>query len=166
MFTRTILGFLVTALVTLQPTTSQSISPPHIPTVGYCQLLANMDDYDGKQIRITAEYNSGFEHSVFSDHSCVESFDPKRLIWVDFDESLSSNTRPNTLAKFQAAQYRPETNKRGVITDQRKNWYVELTIVGILYKSKDPGFGFGHTNAYPQKLVVSKIERVGKLKKL
>ncbi len=142
------------------------ISRVPIPTVGYCQLLANMDDYDGKQIRITAEYNSGFEHSVLSDHSCVKSFDPKRLIWIDFDDSLSTNTRANTLAKFQAAQYRPKTNNRGVITDQWKNWYVELTTVGIFYKSKDPSFGFGHTNAYPQKLVVFRIERVGKLKKL
>ena len=39
-------------------------------------------------------------------------------------------------------------------------------VVGIFHKATDTKFGFGHTNAFPFMITVSKIERVGALKKL
>ena len=150
---------------------AQSTSESKIPTVAYCDLLGKPDDYDGKIIRIRAEYNSGFEHSVFSDSACVKAWDAKKLIWVEFDESVNVNTRPKTLKKFEAARFHQPVNDKGEIDvekwqkEQWLNWYVELMVVGEFRKSKDPDFGFGHMNAYPYKIVVSKIEDVGVLKK-
>ena len=165
MFTRAIL-LLAASLSAFTAVNAQSASASEILTVSYCNLFTKADAYDGKQIRLSAEYNSGFEHSVVSDQKCVERFDPKQLIWVGFADSVDVKTKPGILAKFKEALYRPKTNKRGEITDQWKNWYVELTIVGMFHKSKDPSFGFGHTNAYPLMIVVSKIEKVGKSKQL
>lgn len=157
---------ILATLIGFTAVNAQSASTSEIITVSYCNLLSKADDYDGKQIRISAEYNSGWEHSVVADQTCVERFDPKQLIWVEFADSVDVKTKPRILAKFRAAQYRPKTDKRGQITDLSKNWYVELTIVGMFHKAKNPGFAFGHTNAYPLMIVVSKIERVGKFRKL
>ena len=54
---------LLLALTSFVDANAQSASAPQIPTVAYCELLSKPDDYDGKRIRIRAEYNSGFEHS-------------------------------------------------------------------------------------------------------
>jgi hypothetical protein len=150
---------------------AQSTSASKIPTVAYCDLLRNPDDYDGKKIRIRAEYNSGFEHSVFSDTACVKAWDTKRLVWVEFDEPVNANTKPKILKRFKDARFHEPINDRGEVDvekwqrEQWLNWYVDLTVIGEFRKSKDPDLGFGHTNAYPYTLLVSKIEGVGVLKK-
>jgi hypothetical protein len=160
---------LLLALTSFVDANAQSAPEPQIPTVAYCDLLSRPSDYDGKRIRIRAEYNSGFEHSVFSDSACVKAWDTKKLVWVEFDESVNTNTKPKILKRFREARFHQPVNERGEIDvekwqkEQWLNWYVELTVVGEFRKSKDPDFGFGHTNAYPFKLVVSKIENVGAL---
>jgi hypothetical protein len=162
---------LLLALASFVDTNAQSASAPEIPTVAYCDLLSKPDAYDGKQIRIRSEYNSGFEHSVFSDSACVKAWDTRKLIWVEFDESVNTNTKPKILKRFREARFHQPVDEKGELDvekwqkEQRLNWYVELTVIGEFRKSKDPNFGFGHTNAYPFKLVVSNIEDVGALKK-
>lgn len=144
---------------------AQSNTPSHTPTVRYCDLLSKPDAYDGRQIRLRAEYDSGFEHSVFADSRCVKVWDANRLIWAEFDDAAFSNTDVGTMTRFEQARYRPETDKDGRITDRWRSWRVKLTVVGVFRTSKHASFGFGHTNAYPFMIVVSKIERVGSLKK-
>jgi len=159
------------ALTSFVDVDTQSASAREIPTVAYCDLLSKPDAYDGKRIKIRAEYNSGFEHSVFSDSACVKAWDTRRLLWVEFDESVNTNTKPKILKKFRKARFHQAVNDKGELDiekwqkEQWLNWYVQLTVIGEFRVSKDSNFGFGHTNAYPFKLVVSKIEDVGALKK-
>jgi len=146
--------------------TSNAQSKWQVLVVRYCDLVANPDGYDGKQIRLRAEYDSGSEHSVFADDHCVKSWDAQKLVWVEFDSALASNTKAPTMARFEKARCRPETDRDGRIMDNSQSWRVELTVVGLFRKSKDPNFGFGHTNSYPFMITVSKVERVGTLTKL
>jgi hypothetical protein len=146
--------------------TSNARTPSQIQTVRYCDLIAKPDGFDGKLIRLRAEYDSGWEHSVFADDQYVKTWDTKKLVWVEFDSALASNTEPTILARFEKATWRPETDRDGRITDKSRSWRAELTVVGVFRKSNDPSFGFGHTNAYPFMIAVSKVERVGTLKKL
>jgi hypothetical protein len=108
---------------------------------------------------------------VFSDSACVKAWDTKKLIWVEFDKTVSTNTKPKILKRFKEARFHQPVNEKGELDVEKwqkerwQNWYVELTVVGEFRKSKDPDFGFGHTNAYRFKVVVSKIEEVGALTK-
>jgi hypothetical protein len=138
----------------------------YIQTVHYCDLIANPDGYDGKQVRLRAEYDSGWEHSVFADDHCVKVWDTKKLVWVDFDSALASNTEPPIMTRFEKATWRPETDRDGRITDRSRSWRVNLTVVGVFRKATDTEIGFGHRNAFPFMITISKIERVGALKKL
>ena len=82
--------------------TSNAQSKSQVLVVRYCDLVANPDGYDGKQIRLRAEYDSGSEHSVFADDHCVKSWDAQKLVWVEFDSALASNTKAPTMARFEA----------------------------------------------------------------
>ena len=90
-----------------------------IPVVHYCELVAKPDAYDGKQIRLRAEYDSGWEHSVFADDRCVKIWDPKKLVWVEFDDAVALNTKPALMERFEKSRWRPETDRDGRITDNR-----------------------------------------------
>lgn len=147
-------------------TNAQGSRASQIPTVPYCELITSPDTYDGKQIRLRAEYDSGFEHSVFADSRCVKVWDAKKLVWVKFDDHVDSNTNQAIATRFNNVQWRPETDRDGRIIDMSRSWRVNLSVVGVFRRSKDPNFGFGHNIVYPFMIVVSKIERVGKLKKL
>ncbi len=98
---------LLLALTSFVDANAQSASAPQIPTVAYCDLLSKPDEYDGKRIRIRAEYNSGFEHSLFSDSACVNTWDTKKLVWVEFDESVNTNTKPKILKRFRGGEIPP-----------------------------------------------------------
>jgi hypothetical protein len=50
--------------------------PPEIPTVGLCSLLAKPKDYDGKRVRVRAEYHAGFEYSYLDDTSYRRGLGP------------------------------------------------------------------------------------------
>ena len=145
---------------------SDAQTSSQIQTVGYCDLIAKPDRFDGKLIRLRAEYDSGWEHSVLADDKCVKTWDAKKLVWVEFERAMASNTKPAIMAQFEKSTWRPETDRDERIIDKSRSWRVKLTVVGVFRKSKDPEFGFGHTNAYPFIIAVSKVERVGTLKKL
>src|SRR5262245_16601493 len=84
----------------------QSASPV---AVRYCDLISNPDAYDGKEVRLRAEYRSGFEMSYFADAKCVKRWDPKKLVWVEFDDVAISQNDPDIVKRFQNVLYRPET---------------------------------------------------------
>jgi len=157
---------IIVSLLIVVAANAQTTSPPEIPTVRYCDLLANPESYDGKQIRLRAEYDSGWEHSVFWDDKCVKRWEPKKLVWAEFDDAVASNTKPATLARFEESRWRPETDRGGRITDKSRSWHVDLLVIGVFHKATSTDIGFGHTNAFPFMITVSKIERVGDLKKL
>jgi hypothetical protein len=167
---RHVFSYLVFLVLTVTPcfsgTAPERNSEPKIPLVHYCDLLNRPDTYDGKQIRLKAEYDSGFEHSVFADSRCVKAWDAKKLVWVEFADAAVSNTDRAVAARFDQARWRPEADRDGRITDMWRSWRVELMVVGEFRKSKDPSFGFGHKNVYPFMIMVTKIESVGTVKKL
>src|SRR2546423_4455605 len=109
---------LIAVLASVAATNAQSKPAFEPPTVRYCDLISNPDAYDGKQIRLRAEYESAFEASVFADSKCVKRWDPKKLIWVEFGDVAFSKTRATTLKQFEDARYRPETDKDGRITSR------------------------------------------------
>jgi hypothetical protein len=145
---------------------AQTAPASQISVVRYCALLAKPEAYDGKQIRLRAEYDSGWEHSVFADDKCVKTWEPKKLVWAEFDDAIASNTEAAIMARFEKSRWRPQTDRDGRITDKSRSWRVNLTVVGVFHKATDANFGFGNSNSFPFMITVSKIERVGALKKL
>src|SRR6266850_7948844 len=101
---------LLTITIWFVATNAQGKRASQIPTVRYCDLITNPDTYDGKQIRLRAEYDSGFEHSVFADSRCVKVWEAKKLIWVEFDDRVDSNTNHAIATRFKNAKWRPETD--------------------------------------------------------
>jgi hypothetical protein len=128
---------------------AQSAPASQISVVRYCDLLAKPEAYDGKQIRLRAEYDSGWEHSVFADDKCVKTWEPRKLVWADFDDGIASNTQAAIMARFEKSRWRPETDRDGRITDKWRSWRVSLTVVGVFHKATDANFGFGNTNSFP-----------------
>ena len=158
-------GFIVSLLIVVAANAQQGFAP-EIPIVRYCDLLAKPASFDGKQIRLRAEYDSGWEHSVFWDNKCVKRWEPNKLVWAEFDDAVASNTKLAIMAQFEKSRWRPEIDGAGRITDKSKSWQVDLVVVGVFRKATNTDVGFGHTNAFPFMITVSKIERVGALKKL
>ena len=158
-----IVGSILLATWTCIARTDTRSSEP--PVVGYCDLISNPDAYNGKEIRLRAEYQSGFETSFFFDSKCVKRLDPKKIVWVEFDDLEISKNTPEIVKRFHDVLYRPETDKDGRMTSRWWTWYVKLQVVGLFQTATDSTGGFGHMGGYAFMLTVSRIENVGKLKK-
>jgi hypothetical protein len=145
---------LLVPCVMAQPQNTSSIL-----TVSLCELTRHPSRYDGKQIRTRALFHSGFEWSTLDDVACK-----KRPVWVDFSNSVEENTQPETYRRFEEAAYHDIYNERGEIMDEWLDWQVELEVIGTFYKPNKQGYG--HTNIYRYKVVVTSIEKVGAAKRV
>jgi hypothetical protein len=163
---KNVISIFIASLLLAAAINAQTAPASQISVVRYCALLAKPKAYDGKQIRLRAEYDSGWEHSVFADDKCAKTWEPKKLIWAEFDDAIASNTEAAIMARFEKSRWCPETDRDGRISDKSRSWRVNLTVFGVFHKATDANFGFGNTNAFPFMITVSKIERVGDLKKL
>lgn len=73
------------------------------PSVSLCSLLGKPADYDGKEVRLRATYNIGFEWSYFDGPRCKEyavettPYRAAKVAWAEFDESVNSSARPEVL---------------------------------------------------------------------
>jgi hypothetical protein len=134
---------------------------PEPPAVSLCSLLSSPADYDGKKIRIRAEYNLGFEWSYFDDASCKEyavkttPFWTANVVWAEFGESVNSSTEPAAYEKLKVA-------RSLCCPDGWRTRQTEMVFTGKFFKAGDKGYG--HEERYAFKLVVEKVEDVGESK--
>jgi len=143
MWTRLILCLLILAVGAPSPSTdvARSSDRKDVPTVAYCDLLRNPDAYNGKQVRITADYRLGFE---WSELYCLECWGMEGRTWADFDE-VGSCTR-NAVRRLTKAY-------EGTF---------KLTVVGEFQSS---GGRYGHMGAYRYQFVVKCVEEAKRLLK-
>lgn len=115
---------------------AQKAAPPQsspiseIPTVAYCDLIHNPENYDGKIIRINATYRSGFE---WAELYCLNCWDMAHRTWVDFEGELCRKSK--------------KINHNGTMNVQ---------VVGKFFGIGR--MGYGHMNAYRYKFIVHCIE--------
>jgi hypothetical protein len=134
-----------------------------IPAVSICALLVKPADYDGKEVRVRATYNIGFEWSYFDGPRCKEyaaettPYWTANVVWAEFDESANSSTRPEVLEKLKRA--------RSLCPDDMwRTQETEMTVTGRFLKAKSVDEGYGHMGRYPYKLVVTGIAEAGDTK--
>ncbi|MBC7930975.1 MAG: hypothetical protein H7Z38_10480 [Rubrivivax sp.] len=142
---------------------------PHIsserPTVSLCALLSKPADYDGKEIRVRAQYNIGFEWSYFDASSCKEyavettPYRTANVVWAEFNKSVETETKTEVYEKFRKA--------KGVCCpDGWRTNQTELVITGKFFKTNNAAYGqgYGHLGLYAYKMVVDTVEEVGDTK--
>lgn len=119
-------------------------------------------DYDGKEIRVRATYNVGFEWAYFNDTSCkgraLEStpFRYANVVWAEFGNSVETSSKPEIYEKFRQAE--------GFCCPEGwRTKHTELLVTGKFFKagSDDVGKGYGHEGRYVFQIVVDKVEEVG-----
>jgi hypothetical protein len=142
---------------------AQTPSPtPSIPIVQFCDLVRDAANYDGRPVRVRAVYFSAFEISGFGEpagRSCHEN----SMVWVDFDPSVESNSKPEIYKRFLASIYALRVDANGNIEGEGLLWETPVVVTGVIHKPN--GRGYGHTNIYSHKFVVSSVEEVGEPKK-
>jgi hypothetical protein len=144
------------------PRQARQPAAPEPPDVSLCSLLSRPADYDGKEVRIRAQYNLGFEWSYFDDESCKEyavKTTPYRtadVVWAKFDESVKSATGPEVYAKFREAS-------AFCCPDGWRTKRTELAVVGRFFKAAGDE-GYGHMGRYAFQILVKKVESVGETK--
>ncbi len=107
-----------------------------VASLSYCDLLKNPDLYAGKQVRVRASWQFGFETTFIYDRQCPLS--PKA--WLEFvsDDEACPQTKQN----------------RSLPTQSDKE--ADVTVVGRLY---GPG-RHGHLGDYEYKFVVACLEKI------
>ena len=107
--------------------------------VAFCDLVANPDKYDGKEVTVRATYRYGFEwQEIF----CMECRKIAKT-WLEFDEGLKSEFKA-TLKKFP----RDQGTVNGIFT-------------GTFHSSKGPYGDGGYRFRFDVK-AISRIEVVSK----
>jgi hypothetical protein len=146
-----------------QPSRSHTArSATEIPTVSLCDLMSKPNDYDGKEIRVRATYNVGFEWAYFNDTSCKgralksTPFRYANVVWAEFGNSVETSSRPEIYEKFRWAE--------GFCCPEGwRTKHTELLVTGKFSKagSDDVGKGYGNDGRYAFQIVVDKVEEVG-----
>ncbi len=131
-----------------------------VPTVTLCSLLGKPADYDGKEVRLRAAYNIGFEWSYFDGPACKEyaaettPYWMANVVWAEFDKSMKLSARPEVLEKLNHA--------RSLCPDDMfRTQETEMVVTGKFFKAKTVDDGYGHSGRYAFKLVVRGVEEVG-----
>ena len=144
---------------------AQSPNAPQIPTVEFCDLVRNAPDYDSKPVRVRATYFSGFEMSSLGNPK-GPSCDAKSMVWMNFDPSVESNSKPEIYKRFLDSIYARRVVVNGNIATIEGEWLLwetPVVVTGVIHKPN--GRGYGHTSIYSHEFVVSSIEEVGEPKK-
>lgn len=144
------------------PTNATQPSKSETPIVSLCDLLSKPDDYNGKEIKVRAQYHIGFEYSYFDDPCCknyavvTTPFWIGDVVWAEFDKSVEAATKPEIYSDF----------KRLASLCCASGWRdseVELLVIGKFSKASNKGYG--HADRYALQLVVGRIEEVSDTKK-
>ena len=145
-----------------RPTNATQPSKSETPIVSLCDLLSKPDDYNGKEIKVRAQYHIGFEYSYFVDPSCknyavvTTPFWMGNVVWTEFDESVEVATKPEIYCNFRRLA-------SICCPDGWRDTEVELLVVGRFSKAINKGYG--HLGRYALQLVVGRIEEVSDTKK-
>jgi hypothetical protein len=168
MFIKT--GWLLLSIVYLlaaqsQPCPASAIqaSNSEIPTVSLCDLLSKPADYNGKEIRVRAQYHIGFEYSLFNDPVCKDyaikstPFWNGAVVWAEMDQSVKTVTKPEIYKKFRSLASL-------CCPDEWRDSEAELLVTGKFFKADDDK-GYGHLGRYALQLVVDRIEAASAVEK-
>lgn len=168
MTTKIVLSLVISCLLGAQSqprsTSATQSSCPEVPTISLCDLLSKPTDYNGKEVRVRAQYHIGFEYSYFNDPSCKDyaltstPFWEGTVIWAEIDKSVESVSQPETYKKFRSLASL-------CCPDEWRDSGAELLVTGKFFKATDNNNGYGHLNRYALKLVVNRIEAVSALEK-
>lgn len=96
-------------------------STTEIPTVAYCDVIANPSKYDQKVIRLSVSYFSGHHVSNLYDTRC----DTKRSTYLAFDESYKSKTKKEVMEAWERI-FNPPSDRKYFLPMHT----VDLVIVG------------------------------------
>lgn len=134
-------------------------STSEIPTVSLCTLLSKPAEYNGKEIRVSAQYHIGFEYSYFDDPSCkdyaVETtpYWTGNTVWAEFGESVEAATKPEVYKKF-----REKANL--CCPSGWRDSQAEVVVTGRFFKAEVEGEGYGHSGRYALQIIVNRVEKV------
>lgn len=128
-------AFLVLLVIVSISGQEKNQSKEQIPTVAFCDLLTNAEDFEGKTIRIKATYRYGFE---VSELFCLDCRD-KGLVYLGFEDDFDSITKSSVRKKVK-------WNERGRT--------VNVLAVGKFYSKG----GYGHMGGSPYKFVAQYFE--------
>jgi len=134
---------------------TQTATPPEIPTVEFCDLVRNAVNYDGKRVRVRAVYFSAFEISGFGGPAGGPTcqVDDKTMVWVNYDPSVESNTKPEIYKRFLDSIYARRIDANGNMEGEWLLWETPVVVTGVIHKPN--GRGYGHTGIYSHEFVVS-----------
>lgn len=107
----------------------QTFQQSEIPTVTYCDLVRDKDNYKDKTVRLRAVYRFGFEWSEVYCFECQEGGGT----WLDFENELCDGSKK--------------------IKGDHKT--VKVQVIGKFIS----GGGYGHMGAYRNKFVVGCVEK-------
>jgi hypothetical protein len=123
-----------------------------VTDVDYCELVRDKK-YDGNVVRVRGIFTTDFEASLFESSDCPVPKDmniPKT--WIDFDSSYDRLT---------------EKKWKHAIEKMRWRKPVEVIFIGRYEKKRDApsysGQGFGHMDMYLSRILLMKVEYVGRL---
>ena len=123
---------------------TQTATPSPIPTVEFCDLVRNAANYDGKPVRLRAAYFSAFEISGLGGPaggpSCL--FGDKTMVWVDFDSSVESVSKPEIYKRFLDSIYAQRVVVKGNIASIEGEWLfweTPVVFIGVIHKPNGRG---------------------------
>lgn len=120
-----------------------------IPTVNYCEIIKNPQNYNGKIVKIFAEQRSGFEFSGLGSQDCANDYGQ---IWAEWEKYESCGDEKT--ARLLVNRY------KGI-----ENNYLEGIFVGKFFVKEKGISGFGHMNAKPFQISISCVENATLLPK-
>jgi hypothetical protein len=136
---KTSFGFVVLVVLFLCFSPNFVVYSSEYTPVEYCELINNPSQYNGKKIRVEANYRYGFE---WSELICEDCFELQKRTWVDFDKLDESCSSKKLLKKLKK--------------DSPEGRTLAVVFAGTFENSKK---SYGHLNEYQFKLNVSCVEK-------
>jgi len=135
------------ASIRSQPNSNRAVED-EVPTISFCKLLQNPEQFHQKVVRVTAIYENGFEKSYLYDLNCKsQERGGQPVVWVGRDKSFVRNGES-------------EEAKQNRMISGFGRWSV--TVVGRFIWARDPE-RFGHLGCCRYEFDFVRIEKSEKL---
>ena len=129
---------------------TKSVEAPNIPTVAFCDLVYNPDNFNGKEVRFRATYLSNTKVAAFADQTCMEK---DKRTWVEFDGGSIKASAPPEM--FERVEEQILCGKCGGGDGWRET---EMVVRGVFHGDDT---GHGRFGKYRFMVTVRNVEEMG-----